>query len=302
MEPADSCETSYAFALPANILYVRCCSATRRPDPPRRPARRPFYDMGVAEQVRSSRALVCAMGFTTVLLLAGGAAPATSKQIPLAGKTILVDPGHNGGNFTTLSEINKLVPAGGFMKPCNTTGTAANNGYTEAAFNFDVAVRVAAPLRAEGATVVMTRADNNGVGPCVNVRATIGNRAHADAGIAIHADGFANIGHRFHVIEPALIAGYTGPIVRPSARLATILRDDMARSSGLTPSTYAGIHGIAVRGDLAGLNLARFPMVFLEAGNMRNASDAALEESPRWRTQLAQVIAAALTTFPTHSS
>lgn len=43
-------------------------------------------------------------------------------------------------------------------------------------------------------------------------------------------------------------------------------------------------------------------MVFLEAGNMRNTSDAALEETPRWRAQVAQVIAAALTAFLSHLS
>ena len=234
-----------------------------------------------------------------ILLIAGkGAASARSTPKPLTGKIVLVDPGHNGDNFTDPTEINKLVPAGGFMKPCNTTGTAADNGYTEAAFNFDVGMRLAALLRAEGATVVMTRTNNTGVGPCVNVRAAIGNRAHADAGIAIHADGFASYGHGFQVIEPALIPGYNTPaLVASSARLGQILDDAMASSSGLTASTYIGKDGIDVRSDLAGLNLAKFPMVFVECGNMKNAHDAALEESSSWREQLAHVIAAALTTF-----
>ena len=42
---------------------------------------------------------------------------------------------------------------------------------------------------AEGATVVLTRTSNTGVGPCVTERAAIGNRARADAAISIHADG-----------------------------------------------------------------------------------------------------------------
>jgi len=237
-------------------------------------------------------------GVATILFAGNRPAAATSPSKPLAGKVVLVDPGHNGRNFTDPSEIDKLVPAGGFMKPCNTTGTAADNGYTEAAFNFDVGIRLAALLRAEGATVVMTRTNNTGVGPCVNIRAAIGNRAHADAGIAIHADGFASYGHGFQVIEPALIPGYNTPaLVTASARLGQTLDDAMATSSGLTPSTYVGTDGIDVRSDLAGLNLAKFPMVFVECGNMKNPHDAALEESPRWREQLAHVLAAALTTF-----
>ena len=62
--------------------------------------------------------------------------------LPLEGKTVSVDPGHNGGNFTHPEEIDRLVPAGahGTTKPCNTTGTETDDGsLTEAQFNWDVA-------------------------------------------------------------------------------------------------------------------------------------------------------------------
>src|SRR5207244_9143389 len=106
----------------------------------------------------------------------------------LTGKTIAIDPGHNGANGSHPEEINRPVDAGGFKKECDTTGTATNAGYTEAAYTFDVATRLAAVLRAAGATVVMTRSTNDGVGPCIDRRAAIGNEAKADAAISIHAD------------------------------------------------------------------------------------------------------------------
>jgi hypothetical protein len=85
------------------------------------------------------------------------AAPTTALQQPVRGRTIAIDPGHNGQNWRHLAEINRLVNAGTVRKPCDTTGTATASGYTEAAYNFDVARRLAAILRAEGARVVLTR-------------------------------------------------------------------------------------------------------------------------------------------------
>src|SRR4029078_6773246 len=84
--------------------------------------------------------------------------------------------------------INKNVDAITEKKPCDTTGTETNDGYTEPAYTFDIAVRMRSLLEAAGAHVVMTRPDNAGVGPCITERADIGNRAHAAAGIAIHAE------------------------------------------------------------------------------------------------------------------
>src|SRR2546421_12382886 len=110
-------------------------------------------------------------------------------MLPLLGKTIAVDPGHNGANWSHPAEIDRVVDAGGFRKACDTTGASTNDGYTEAAYNFDVAMRLARILRREGATVVLTRTSNDGVGPCIDERAAIGNDARADAAISIHADG-----------------------------------------------------------------------------------------------------------------
>ena len=215
----------------------------------------------------------------------------------LAGKVVAIDPGHNGGNGSHASEINRPVDAGGFKKACDTTGTETNAGYPESAYAFDVANRLAGVLRAAGATVVLTRASNDGVGPCIDQRAAIGNAAHADAAISIHADGGPASGRGFHVIEPALVRGFTEPIVEPSARLGTAVRDAFRDGTGMPVSTYIGRNGIDVRGDLGGLNLSQVPKVLVETGNMRNATDAELLTSPDWRQRAATALAAALGEF-----
>ena len=119
----------------------------------------------------------------------GPATTAPGAGRPLSGRTIVIDPGHNGGNAGHPAEINRLVDAVTLRKPCDTVGAETASGYGEAAFNLDVSLRLRALLELAGAKVVMTRSDNNGVGPCITERAAIGNATHADAAISIHADG-----------------------------------------------------------------------------------------------------------------
>ena len=192
----------------------------------------------------------------------------------LAGRTVVIDPGHNGANSAHTTEINQLVDAGGFQKACNTTGTATNAGYPESAFNWATAGELADRLRAMGATVVLTRDSDTGWGPCIDERGRTAADTGADVLVSIHADGAAEGEHGFHVIRPGAVAGYTDGIVEPSSQLATRTRDALV-AAGLTTATYVGGGGIVARTDLGTLNHARVPAVMLEAGNMRNAADAA---------------------------
>ncbi|MDQ1376445.1 MAG: N-acetylmuramoyl-L-alanine amidase [Acidimicrobiaceae bacterium] len=223
-------------------------------------------------------------------------APASAAGA-LRGKTIVVDPGHNGGNGAHASAINQQVFVGNGYKACDTTGTQTNAGFTEAAYNFDVATRLVALLRGAGAAVVLTRPDNNGYGPCITERAALGNGAHADAAISIHADGGPAGGRGFHVIQPAPVAGYNTAIVAPSDRLALDVRRDYQATTGMPFATYTAAGGLETRSDLGGLNLSTIPKVFIETGNMRNATDAALLVSPDFRQKVAQALAQAFADF-----
>ena len=215
----------------------------------------------------------------------------------LAGKVIVIDPGHNGGNGRAAARIAQLVNIGNGTKACDTTGAQTNPGYAESAFTWDVANRLAALLRQAGATVVLTRSSNSGIGPCITERAAIGNRAHADAAISIHADGAPSGGYGFHVIEPASI-GRNAAIVAPSDRLARTIRAMFSAGTGEPYSTYiGGGHALTARTDLGGLNLSTVPKVFIECANMRNAGDAGRLTSPVWRQRAAVALAAGLTAY-----
>jgi N-acetylmuramoyl-L-alanine amidase len=144
--------------------------------------------------------------------------------------------------------------------------------------------------------VVLTRIDNNGWGPCINERAAIGNRAHADAAISIHADG-STTGRGFHVIYPASLPGLTDAIAAPSNRLAVDIRDAYAAGTGVPYSTYIGRAALDQRSDLGGLNLSKVPKVFIETGNLHDPADAALLEDPVFRQRAAEALLAGLQAF-----
>jgi N-acetylmuramoyl-L-alanine amidase len=226
-----------------------------------------------------------------------GDASADPVEQSLRGRTVAIDPGHNGGNARHAAEISRLVDAGTHRKACDTVGAQTGSGYTEAAHNFDVALRLAAVLRQAGARVVLTRRTNTGWGPCITRRAAIGNRARADVAISIHADGGPAGGRGFHVIYPTPQRGLTDDIAAASYRLALAVRRAYRSGIGLPYATYTARAGLARRSDLGGLNLSDVPKVFLEAGNMRNASDARLLASPVFRQREADAIARGLAAF-----
>jgi N-acetylmuramoyl-L-alanine amidase len=216
----------------------------------------------------------------------------------LVGAVVTLDPGHNGGNFDHTAAISRLVPSGpGMEKACDTTGTETDGGYTEAAFNFSVVTDLAGDLEADGAHVVLTRTTNAGVGPCVDQRAEIGNRADSDVALSVHADGGPPDGRGFSILLPGLFRGYNNAVVGPSDRLGDVLRTSMLASRVLPVSDYYGTDGLEVRYDLGGLNLSRVPKVLIEVGNMRNAADAALQVQPSWRRRVAEALAQGLSSF-----
>ena len=219
------------------------------------------------------------------------------RRLPLAGDVIVLDPGHDGGNAAHPAIINQLVNVITEQKACDTVGAETDAGYPEHAFNFDVAIRLARLLRIDGATVVLTRHTDSGVGPCVTERAAIGNGAHANAAISIHADGGPPGGSGFEVIEPGLVPGYADKIVGPSRRLGLDIRNYYSVITGEPYSDYVGAAGLDVRTDLGGLNLSTVPKVFIECANMRNSSDAASLTNAAFRQRIAVALAAGLSAF-----
>jgi N-acetylmuramoyl-L-alanine amidase len=222
-------------------------------------------------------------------------AAARTGPPPARRPVVVIDPGHNGGNIDHLGEVDRLVDAGnGVRKPCNEIGAQTATGYAEHAFTWDVAVRLRSLLATRGLDVRLTRSSDRGVGPCVDVRGRFGDVVKADAVVSVHADGGPPGGTGFHVIEAARPAGDKAA----STALALAVRKAMLAGSGLRYATYVGGgDGLDTRDDLAGLTLSSRPTVMVEAGNMTNRADAALQDSAAGRQRVAAALATGILAF-----
>ena len=252
-----------------------------------------------------------ALGLLLAVLLVGPAGPAYAERTdvaarpagsaePLAGRIVVLDAGHQLGNHNFPRKINRLVPAGGFKKACNTTGTATDGGYPEATFAWRVTRLVQARLERLGARVLLTRTTNrqDRWGPCVDERGRAGNGAVADLKISVHGDGsYAAGAHGFHVIAPTDRRPWTHDIYRSSQRLARDARAAL-RARGVPVANYiAGGDGLDFRSDLGTLNLSDVPTVMVELGNMRDRRDAHRMTTAAGRATYARALTAAARTF-----
>jgi len=221
------------------------------------------------------------------LVAASAAIMPTATAVPsnIAGMVVFIDPGHNGSNDASIS---RQVPTGrGGTKDCQTSGTATNSGYQEHTFNWDTAQRVRAELNALGVRTAMSRGNDTGLAPCVDERANMATALHPNAILSIHADGGPPSGRGFHV-------NYSAPPLNqvqagPSVQYARIMRDQL-QASGIPPSNYIGQDGLYGRSDLTGLNLAQYPSILVECGNMKNPADSALLESAEGRQKYADAL------------
>ncbi|MDU5542577.1 N-acetylmuramoyl-L-alanine amidase [Varibaculum cambriense] len=225
------------------------------------------------------------------------ASPPTSPSTPdpepkktLAGKTIVIDPGHSNGQHLT----NKVPDGRRGSKICNTSGTATNNGYPEHTANWKVALIVQAELQGKGASVHLTKKDDHADKVCVDRRGQIPNEKHADAFLSIHANGTQSpTPHGFFVMvaSPPLNSAQG----EPSKRLARAVSSGL-QAAGLSPSTIYGSAPLP-RSDLATLNFAKVPAVMVELGEMRNPQDAQRLSSPQGQKQYASGLAQGILNF-----
>jgi N-acetylmuramoyl-L-alanine amidase len=257
--------------------------------------------MGGRPRLSSRCALLWCPGVAAVWLslslLAAAFCVPDGAAANIAGMAVFLDPGHNG---VAAAALSRQVPNGrGGTKNCNTMGTATDDGYPEHAFNWDVVLRIRDTLNQAGVRTALSRDNDNSVGPCVDQRAAMANAMHPDAIVSIHADGGPATGTGFHVnySDPPLNAAQAGP----ARQLATTMRDALV-DSGMQPSNYLGSGGLYGRADLAGLNLAQYPAILVEVGNMKNSGDAARMESAEGRAQYAAAVTRGIVAYLTAST
>jgi N-acetylmuramoyl-L-alanine amidase len=234
---------------------------------------------------------VGAAAVAAVLVAAIPAFPAQAAPSNIAGKIVFLDPGHQG----SMEGLSRQVPTGrGGTKDCQASGTSTEDGLAEHTFAWDTTLRIRQALTALGVRTAMSRGDDTGPGPCVDERAAMANSVRPNAVVSIHADGGPPTGRGFHVLysSPPLNAAQAGP----SVQFARIMRDQLA-GSGIPPATYIGTSGLNPRQDIAGLNLAQYPSILVELGNMKSPVDSALMKTPEGRQKYADAVVRGIVAF-----
>ena len=235
----------------------------------------------------------------------GGPTLAPTAGGPLNAKVVVVDPGHQGGFNPGILNRRVATPFGPFM--CAAAGSeTADRSVTEHALNWQVANKLADVLRAKGATVILTRPDDSGVGPCNIDRARIANEAHADLLISVHTDGQApgrsGIAdpQGFHVQLDTLIGGDKPDpalLQRSLAAAENVVRN-MVSLTDEPVSNYVPRKPKAVwqrSGDLMVLaGLTATPGVLIEMGNLKDATDLARITNPTHQDAMAIALETAI--------
>lgn len=178
----------------------------------------------------------------------------------LAGKTVIVDPGHGGTDPGWIA-----------------------NGLVEADVVYDIAARLEGRLAAAGAIPFLTRSADGDVS--IEDRATFANAAEADLYLAIHLDGAQSPHPRgvatYYFGNARVGASATG------ARLADLVqREVVARTDLLDCRTHPQSWDL--------LRLTRMPAVELCCGYLTNAHDAARLGDPEFRDTIAEAALAAV--------
>jgi len=175
--------------------------------------------------------------------------------------TICIDPGHGGRD----------------------SGTVAGNETLEKTIALDIAKRVVHGLEANGAVVVMTRADDRFV--ALEERVRICNAAGAGLFLSIHANGFYSPdAHGFELY-------YLGDDSVPEAgRAAEHIRRALAHR------VEARDRGVR-RADFTVLSQTACPAVLVEVGYLSNEAECARLLDESYRQQLADAIVAGLVEF-----
>ena len=191
------------------------------------------------------------------------------SALPLAGRTILVDPGHGGSG---------------------STGTKGVDGRLEKQNTLPMALATATRLDALGANVVITR--DNDVDPGLKERPAISNRVDADVFVSIHC----NDAVRSSAVNGSLVFYHMDS--QPCLDLATKISDRLG-------AEVTAIKKLGVRSDktvykndgFAVLRLSSSAGVLVEAGFMSNPSDAAALAAPATQQAIGVAVANGILDF-----
>ena len=215
-------------------------------------------------------------GRARAALLIGGLAVLASPTSALAGgglagRTIVVDPGHGGMD-----------------------GGASANGLIEKNITLPIGLDLGALLRGQGASVVYTRGSDTFVS--LAERTAIANQAKASAFIAIHVNAFKDPSYRGVMTFYGAPGGYATGVRRSAAEVSA----SRALATDVQASTVAqtGQVGDGVQpASYYVLGNAAMPAALIETGFLTNPAEGAQLATPALQERIAAGIANGVARF-----
>lgn len=207
-----------------------------------------------------------------------------SEKELLKGIIVGVDPGHQE---KANNELEEIAPNSSIKKTKVSSGTQGTfTKVKEYELNLDVGLLLKEELISLGATVIMTREEND-VNISNSERVKLTNENKCDIVIRFHANGSNDQKDNGYSI---LVPGkkFSSNIVEKSTQFALIL-DDLLKKKG---STRSG--GIVTRDDLTRFNWSKTPVVLLEMGYMTNKFDDEVMETSEFKKEVVLSIAEAI--------
>jgi N-acetylmuramoyl-L-alanine amidase len=213
----------------------------------------------------------------------GDAAGTETVSRILEGRIICIDPGHQSrGN----NDTEPLAPGSDVMKAKVSSGTVGTKTrIPEYKLVLEVALKLRDVLEGYGATVIMTRTEND-VDISNAERAATANDANADLYFRIHADGSTDKSiHGVSVLIPGNGHITDEYILRESEKAGGCILDGFVKATG------AKSRGLKKRNDLSGFNWCRVPMALIELGFMTNAQEDVKLNSQEYQSKMADGMA-----------
>ena len=189
----------------------------------------------------------------------------------LAGKIVVLDPGHGG----------------------NDTGTIGPDGIEEKWITLPIATKAAQVLRQEGATVIMTRTGDTN--PSLYDRTDIANRAGADVFVSIHGNSYTadrTIGGTGTYTYSPFPGIPLGQHLDVRLKLADCLQNALVETLRL--------HNRGIYEDnLEELRNAQMPAALVEVAFLSNPVDESLLSNPNFQQEAGAAVARGITDFLT---
>ena len=212
--------------------------------------------------------------------------PGPAASGGLTGAVIYIDAGHQRrGN----SDKEPVAPGSSVMKAKVSSGTTGvSTGNPEYILNLEVSLLLREKLEALGATVYMSRTDND-IDISNKERAEQANALNVDFAIRIHANGSDDPAvHGYLIFVPADGCIPDKATVEKSVEFGRKLDESIAAFVG-TKSL-----GLLATGDLTGFNWSTVPVVLIEMGFMTNPEEDELMRTPEFQNAMVDAVADAL--------